>query len=125
LYKDYLKKSREKIKAAEYLLSGGFFEDAVSRAYYSMYYAARALLDLKEKHPKTHKGVITEFGLEFVKKGYIDEVQGKAIAKAKDRREEADYGVEFGFKKTEASEIISEAKDFHTKVEKAIRKLKK
>ena len=45
----------ETLSAAEYLLRGGYSNDAVSRAYYAMFYAARALLASHNLHPKGHK----------------------------------------------------------------------
>ncbi len=72
-HNDLLDKSYKKLESAQYLLAGGYYEDTVSRAYYSMYYGARALLELKDIYPKTHSGIISKFGLEFVKDGFIDE----------------------------------------------------
>jgi len=94
LHKRYIENAEEKLEAAEYLLEGGFCNDAVSRAYYSMFYSARALLSLKEIYPKAHKGVISKFGLEFVKKGFVEDAYGRALSHAKDRREVADYDIE-------------------------------
>lgn len=39
-----IKRAESRINAAEYLFKGGFYEDAVSRAYYCMYFGATALL---------------------------------------------------------------------------------
>ena len=47
LVKSQLEKAEERLEAAKYLLEGEYYEDAVSRAYYSMYYAAKAILTLK------------------------------------------------------------------------------
>lgn len=58
----------ETLGAAEYLLKGGYYNDAVSRAYYAMFYASRALLAVRNLHPKGHKGLVLQFGLELVKK---------------------------------------------------------
>jgi uncharacterized protein (UPF0332 family) len=44
LVKLQLEKAEERLEAAKYLLEGEYYEDAVSRAYYSMYYAAKAIL---------------------------------------------------------------------------------
>ncbi|MDD1730328.1 MAG: HEPN domain-containing protein [Methanospirillum sp.] len=55
--------AQETLDAAEYLLKGGYYNDAVSRAYYGMFYAARALLAYRDIHPKGHKGLILHFGL--------------------------------------------------------------
>lgn len=71
--------ARETLGAAEYLMRGRYYNDAVSRAYYAMFYAARALLASRDIHPKGHKGLILQFGLEFVKTGYIEEMYGRAL----------------------------------------------
>jgi uncharacterized protein (UPF0332 family) len=47
-----------------------------------MFYAAKALLSIKDIHPKTHIGVVSKLGLEFVNKGFVEEIYGKIIAKA-------------------------------------------
>jgi len=41
-----LERAESKLSAAKVLLKEGYYDDAVSRAYYSMYFAARALLCL-------------------------------------------------------------------------------
>lgn len=39
-----IKKARKKLEAARVLLAQGFIDDAVSRAYYTIFHAATALL---------------------------------------------------------------------------------
>ncbi len=56
-----------------------------------MFWAAKALLLLKGLYVKTHKGLITRLGLDFVKKGFIEKTYGKALSIAKEDRESADY----------------------------------
>jgi len=84
LHEKYIKNAEERLSAAEYLLKGRYYNDAVSRAYYSMFYAARALLSAREIYPKGHKGVILKFGLEFVREDFIEKVYGRALSHAKD-----------------------------------------
>ena len=67
-----MERAREKLEVARSLLEDGFYSDAVSRAYYAMFYAARALLAERERYPKTRRGVISQFGLEFVKGGTFE-----------------------------------------------------
>lgn len=43
----------------------------------------RQLLSVKEIYPKAHKGVIAKFGLEFVKKGFIDDTYGRTLSHTK------------------------------------------
>lgn len=58
MYKKYIEQAGEKLHAAKYLLKGKYYNDAVSRAYYSMFYAAKALLSTRDIYPKGHKGVV-------------------------------------------------------------------
>lgn len=109
----------ETLDAAEYLLKGGFPNDAVSRAYYAMFYAARALLASRDLHPKGHKGLILQFGLEFVKKGFIEETYGRALSHAKERRETVDYNIEAAMTPEEAAIIIEDAQVFLERIKKA------
>jgi uncharacterized protein (UPF0332 family) len=119
-----IEKAISKLESAEYLFEGGFYEDAASRAYYSMYYCARALLALRDIYPKTHSGLISKFGLQYVKEGYIDEIYGRAIAQAKDIRESADYGVGIEISEEEVKDVIENAKSFLDKVQNIIKELK-
>ena len=109
----------ETLGAAEYLLKGGYYNDAVSRAYYAMFYAARALLASRDLHPKGHKGLIIQFGLEFVKKGFIEETYGRALSYAKERRETVDYNIESTMTPDEADIIIVDARNFLERIERA------
>ena len=81
-----------------------------------MFYSARALLSLKEIYPKAHKGVILKFSLEFVKKGFVEEVYGRALSHAKDRREVADYDIEKNIREEEAESIVEDAEKFLVRI---------
>ncbi len=52
-----IEKAEHKLNSATILFERGIYDDAISRAYYSMFYAAKALLSLKEEYPRTHRGV--------------------------------------------------------------------
>lgn len=88
-----IEKAESKLNSAKILFENGVYDDVVSGAYYCMYYAAKALLSLKDIHPRTHRGVLSQFGLEFVKTGIIEEYYAKAITAAQERRERADYDI--------------------------------
>ena len=123
MYERYIENAQERLEAAEYLLKGGFYNDAVSRAYYSMFYSARALLSLKEIYPKAHKGVILKFGLEFVKKGFVEDAHGRALTHAKDRREIADYDIEKNIGEEEAESIVEDAISFLERIQEVIKEI--
>mgnify|MGYP001084001992 CR=1 FL=1 len=110
--KALLERGFEKLEVAKFLFENGYYSDSVSRAYYAMFFAARALLVFKKIYPKTHRGTITQIGLEFVNKGYLDMVYAKALATAQEDREEADYGVVSKITKEEAEEILNDGEAF-------------
>lgn len=115
--------AESKLKSAKILFENRCFNDAISRAYYSMHYSARALLSLKSIIPKTHKGVIRQFGLEFVKQGLIEEYHAKALSVAQESRERADYGIEHRFTQDETASIIQSAEAFLERVRQVMREI--
>ena len=119
-----IEEAESKLRAAKILFENGEYGDAISRAYYSMHYSARALLSLKNIYPRTHKGVIAQLGLEFVKEGFIEDYYLKAMSTARESREMADYGIGYNFTKEEAEQIIEDADRFIERVKKAIEDLK-
>ena len=66
-----LESAREKLSAAEYLLEKRHYKDSVSRSYYAIFTAARALLATKRLDSSKHSGVIALFNQHFVKSGEV------------------------------------------------------
>ncbi len=120
-----IEKAESKLKSAKILLEKGIYDDAISRAYYCMYYAAKAILCLKEKYPRTHRGVVSQFGLEFVRAGTIEEYYAKAIITAQERRERADYDIYYAPTREEAESIVEDAERFLDRIKKAIDELRR
>jgi len=118
-----IEEAESKLGSAKILYENGRYSDAISRAYYSMHYAARAMLCTKNIFPKTHKGTIAQLGLEFVKEGIIEEYYLKAMSTAKESRERADYGAGYEFTEEEAESIIEHAERFLDRIKKAIKNL--
>ena len=54
-----LENAKEKLNSAEVLLREKLFKDSLSRSYYAMFSAARALLATKELDSSKHSGVIS------------------------------------------------------------------
>jgi uncharacterized protein (UPF0332 family) len=70
------------------------FDSAANRAYYAMYNAARALLELRgfpRATMKRHATVQRRFWSEFVREGPFDNEDGLALRLASDARVVADY----------------------------------
>jgi len=112
LINGYIEKAEKKLGVAEKLLKSDDYEDAVSRAYYAVFHAVQALLLTEGQRAESHKGVVTLFGLIFVKTGKFSRNLGKYLANLKDDRESGDYEV-FSYIDRETAEIaIAEAKEF-------------
>lgn len=118
-----LERAASKLSAAKVLLREGYFDDAVSRAYYSMHFAARALLLTKDIAPKTHKGLISKFGLEFIDKGFIERTYGRALNIAKEDREDADYSIICEITEEEAESVVEDADAFLKRIEEATKEI--
>ena len=54
---EYLKVAQEKLAAAKLLFENEMYDDAVSRAYYSAFHCAQALLLNEGLKAETHSGV--------------------------------------------------------------------
>ena len=116
-------KAKRRLDAAHHLLGEGFYEDAVSRAYYSMYFAAKALLLKRDITVKTHKGLLSKFGLEFVDEGVVEKYYGRALRIAEELREEADYSISREISKEEAEAIVEDAEKFLVRIKEAIKEI--
>ena len=117
-----LESAKEKLKAAIDLLENGDYKDSVSRSYYAIFTAARALLATKQLDSSKHSGVIALFNQHFVKTEIISADIGKLIGKAKLYREQADYGDFFVVSKEEAEVQIQSARKFIAEIEDVIKK---
>lgn len=105
-----LELAEQKLSTARLLVENDRFEDAVSRAYYSMFHSAKALLLEKGSDPRTHAGISTELG-----KLYRDQL-GKELtrdfSRIQEKREKADYGEITDIAREEADEAIEVAEEF-------------
>lgn len=107
-----MQKAEKKLQVAGRLLAFGDYEDAVSRAYYAVFHATQALLLTEGERAETHKGVVTLFGLLFVKTGKFSKNMGKHLANLRDDRESGDYEV-FSYIDNETAETaLTEAQEF-------------
>src|SRR4030042_4010993 len=119
--KAHMEKAIKRLRVAEKLLQNGDYEDAISRAYYAIYHAAKAALATIDVFPKTHEGLVSEFGKRFALTGMLPRELGKILADAKAARETNEYSVTETIKKPEAETIFANPKEFVTAIEKSLR----
>ncbi|AEK73473.1 hypothetical protein GQS_07885 [Thermococcus sp. 4557] len=112
--------AEEELSSAQILYEHGKYRDAISRAYYSMFHSARALLLIKGITPKKHSGTLSMLGMSYIKEGLLDEYYGKALTKAFQMRSQADYNVMYTPSREEAEEILDLALEFLEKAQELV-----
>jgi uncharacterized protein (UPF0332 family) len=110
--KKHLEKAERSLEVARDLLTKEYFEDACSKAYYAMFYAAQALLKRHGIQMKKHSAVIAKFGEHFAKTGIIDPKYHRLLIEAREDRELADYDVFATIDQDTAEERVKAAKEF-------------
>jgi len=110
----FLQKAQESIDAAEDLIRRGSFGFATSRAYYSMFYCAQALLLSRDKSFSSQSAVIAAFGREFTKSRLLDARFHRYLRQAFDARQVADYDPIRHISRDTAEMTVEQAKEFLT-----------
>lgn len=105
-------KGEERLRAARLLYQQGFYEEAVSAAYYATLWAARALLLTEGAEPRTHEGVRTMLGLYFIRPGRLPQEVGRLFTRRLDDRMSADYSDASFLSQEDAEEAIGQAERF-------------
>ena len=111
LIKEEITIAEKRLKAAKLLLKANMLEDAINRIYYSLYYAAKAMLNSIGYDVKT-SCLISEFTLRLVKEGLVSKKYGKILRNAFEKRESSDYSIGAIFEKEEVENLLNDAKEF-------------
>lgn len=113
-----LEKSKEALVSAKLLYDNHDLIGANNRAYYSIFYAIRAVLALERVDFKRHKDVIAYFNKNYVKTEIFPKRIGSKIAQTQTVRERSDYDDQYipSNDKTEAQ--IETAKELIDLVER-------
>lgn len=119
-----LELSEEFLRDAKYLLEKDARRSASSRAYYSMFHAAKAILESLGESPKSHKGVISLFGERVVKEGLMDKIFGRYLSEGLSGRITSDYEFLTLPERKEIEERILHAEKFLNKVKEIIKEEK-
>jgi len=112
--------AKEKLESANILFREDRLKDSLSRSYYAMFSAVRAVLALKELDSSKHSGVISLFNQHFVKTNIIDPSIGRLLRKAQYSRERSDYGDYFTVTKVEAQNQINNAEKLFAEIKRVL-----
>lgn len=107
-----LEKAVDSLRAARLLASEGFFDFAMSRAYFTMHYVAEAFLLTVKLHVADPEGVVDAFGQRFAHTGVLPPIFHRWLAEAEDLRRRADFATATGFTADLVAEQIDRARAF-------------
>ena len=115
---ELMARAKSSLSAARLLIDNDFLGEAVSRAYYAMFYAATALLHSEGVSVAKHSAVISQVGQRFAKSGRLAPHLHRLLLDMFDERHLADYsGADFSDERVtadyqNASEFVSAVQDY-------------
>ena len=115
---ELIRKAKRFLRSAELLFMDGDYDSCVSRCYYAMFFMAEAAIFTKGITAKSHKGIISLFGENFIKTGIFKEYIGKYLREIFESRQIGDYSASIAITEEEAREALEKARKFVSTVEK-------
>ena len=107
-----IRKAQESLQAAKLLAGKEHWGFAASRAYYTMFYVAEAMLLGEGLEYSKHSAVIAAFGERFARTQRIPPEYHRMIIEAQDSRNAGDYDIHPGVTPATAIEQIANAEKF-------------
>lgn len=117
-----LQRAKETLESAIVLYDRKDLMGANNRAYYSIFYAIRAVLALEPIDFKRHKDVIGYFNKNYVKSEIFPRKMGTKIVQAQTIREDSDYDDEYEPNYEKTQEQIETARELIKLVEEYMNK---
>jgi uncharacterized protein (UPF0332 family) len=118
--KKLIEKAEHALEVAEKLMNDGYASDAASKVYYSMFYAAQALLRSEDIDVIKHSAVESSLGYYFAKTGRLDPKYHRMLIDARKIREIADYDIQEEIVEPIASLKVEEGKEFLSIIKKLL-----
>ena len=118
-----LDRAKQEQSTAELLYKENKLLAANNRAYYSIFYAIRAVLAMDKVDFKRHKDVLAYFNKNFVKTEIFPRQIGRKIVLASKVREDSDYDEEYEPSSETTALQIETAKELIELVEKYLNNL--
>lgn len=117
-YEKELARAKKALLAANKLFEEELYEDSVSRTYYAVLHAAKAVLATLGIEPESHDAVRRLFGLYLVKSGKIEKEFSKILTAEYEDRDIADYAADIEIGKERAELRGRQAEKFIQRIEK-------
>jgi len=109
------------VDAARLLAENGFWNSAVNRLYYALFYAVNALLVNHEIYAQSHSGMKSQFSLNFIKSGKLDKKFGQLLAQLYDWRQKGDYENLFDFDSESVESLFEPVMEMISRIEEEMK----
>ena len=116
----WMTKAHSSLTAAKKLWEESLFAESISRSYYAMFYAAKALLLLDGIDVSKHSAVTAAFGREYAKTGKIDPRYHRMLLDGFEWRQKSDYDVYWLATRERAEKCRQGAEAFVAQAEKSL-----
>lgn len=116
----WLNRSKTTLLAAQALIDERLLADAISRIYYAMFYATRALFIRDGLTVKKHASVLSLFGREYVQTKVIALEFHQMLIRAFESRQKSDYDVYWEMTFDDAQAQLTAAKQFVAEIERVL-----
>jgi uncharacterized protein len=116
------KRAEESFEEALIMIDNKKWNTAISRLYYSCYYAVIALLLKNNIETRSHSGVRSKFSDTYIKTGKIDVKFGKLLSHLADYRQKGDYGDLYDFDDKIVLPLVDQVREFITEIKILIEK---
>ena len=116
-----LESAKEMLQDAKLLKeNGGSPVSIINRAYYSVFYAALALLVTEDVEPTKHTGVLAKFDELFIREKVFPKEMSRIIHHAFDMRQAVDYQKSKVITDEQAIDVLNSAEEFVKAVEEKL-----
>ncbi|MBN2697457.1 MAG: HEPN domain-containing protein [Bacteroidales bacterium] len=116
-----LESARETFGAARVLAENGYWNSAVNRLYYALFYSVNAILYLTDIQVKKHSSVKSQFTLHFIKTGKFDKKYGHLLSELFDWRQKGDYDNIFDYNQESVMPLFKQVEEMLDLIENTIK----
>ena len=116
----WLQVAEIKLSHAGQIFDVGLYDDAISRAYYAMFYAAKGALLTEGLDLRKHSSAVAKFRELFVITGRVEADYLHYLGRAQGARERSDYAPFIPATREDAVEILATAEAFIARMKEVI-----
>ena len=115
-----MEKANRFLEQAEMVQELKQWDLAANRYYYACFHAVQALFIHNGLASKRHSGMLSQFGLHFIKTGIIEDKLGGFLTRMEQLREKGDYNCFFSVSEEELYTIVEPAHELVTVITRLI-----